>query len=98
MSHKSLRVAALQVAAGAVGLTCSKPEEALHFVRAGFDVIEVFNGKRYDMLETYRVPETLPPPPLCPTRCHLLRYCWRRRHGTTVLAVRATSTVSLGRR
>lgn len=29
-----------------------------------FDAIEVFNGKRLDLLRTYRVPEELPPPPL----------------------------------
>ena len=29
-----------------------------------FDAIEVFNGKRYELLFHYRVPETLPPPPL----------------------------------
>jgi hypothetical protein len=29
-----------------------------------FDAIEVFNGKRWDLLRTYRVPEELPPPPL----------------------------------
>lgn len=29
-----------------------------------FDAIEVFNGKRLDLLKTYRVPEKLPPPPL----------------------------------
>ncbi len=29
-----------------------------------FDAIEVFNGKRWDLLRDYRVPEELPPPPL----------------------------------
>eukprot|EP00937_MAST-01D_sp_MAST-1D-sp2_P001604 g1604.t1 len=38
-THKSLAVAALQVRAGAVGVTASKPDEALVFLRAGFDVL-----------------------------------------------------------
>lgn len=29
-----------------------------------FDAIEVYNGKRYELLRHYRVPEVLPPPPL----------------------------------
>ncbi len=29
-----------------------------------FDAIEVYNGKRYELLRHYRVPEQLPPPPL----------------------------------
>lgn len=29
-----------------------------------FDAIEIFNGKRFELLHTYRVPEVLPPPPL----------------------------------
>lgn len=29
-----------------------------------FDALEIYNGKRYDLLRHYRVPEVLPPPPL----------------------------------
>jgi hypothetical protein len=29
-----------------------------------FDAIEIFNGKRFDLLHTYRVPDVLPPPPI----------------------------------
>lgn len=29
-----------------------------------FDAIEIYNGKRFELLRTYRVPEVLPPPPL----------------------------------
>ena len=38
-THKSLRVAALQRAAGAVGVTCAKPTEAELFLEHGFDVL-----------------------------------------------------------
>jgi len=34
-THKCLEIARAQLAAGAVGITCSKPEEALVFLRAG---------------------------------------------------------------
>lgn len=29
-----------------------------------FDAIEIYNGKRFDLIKSYRVPEVLPPPPL----------------------------------
>lgn len=29
-----------------------------------FDAIEIYNGKRFELLRNYRVPEVLPPPPL----------------------------------
>jgi hypothetical protein len=29
-----------------------------------FDALEIYNGKRYDLMHSYRVPEQLPPPPL----------------------------------
>jgi hypothetical protein len=49
-------------------LLAPKPTEDNEFGQEkfsyGFDAIEVFNGKRLDLLETYRVPAVLPSPPL----------------------------------
>jgi hypothetical protein len=51
--------------------TCTEEDEAMDRCEFGkdkfswdFDAIEVFNGKRWDLLRTYRVPEVLPPPPI----------------------------------
>jgi D-serine deaminase-like pyridoxal phosphate-dependent protein len=38
-THKSLVVAQMQRDAGAVGVTCSKPDEAIVFLRGGFDTL-----------------------------------------------------------
>ncbi len=45
-------------------LTPEGPEFGKEKFDESYDVIEVFNGKRFDLLHTYRVPEVLPEPPL----------------------------------
>jgi hypothetical protein len=40
------------------------PEFAIENFSFDFDVIEILNGKRQDLVHSYRVPEVLPPPPL----------------------------------
>ncbi len=40
------------------------PEFALSSWSESFDALEIFNGKRLELMRTYRVPKQLPPPPL----------------------------------
>jgi hypothetical protein len=40
------------------------PEFGKDRYSTAFDAIELFNGKRFDLLRSYRVPDVLPPPPL----------------------------------
>jgi D-serine deaminase-like pyridoxal phosphate-dependent protein len=52
-THKSLDIGALQDAHGAVGFTCSKPDEAATFLRAGYDVLLAFpvnDGRKLEAL------------------------------------------------
>lgn len=45
-------------------LTPEGPEFGPEKFSWDFDALEVYNGKRYELLRHYRVPEELPPPPL----------------------------------
>src|SRR5215210_2924939 len=55
-THKSLRIAELQLAEGAVGITASKPDEALVFIRAGIQSVTVaypiIDARKLDALFT----------------------------------------------
>jgi hypothetical protein len=45
-------------------LAAEGPEFGKDQFSLAVDAIELYNGKRFDLLRTYRVPEVLPPPPL----------------------------------
>ncbi|MFO0728390.1 MAG: CehA/McbA family metallohydrolase [Myxococcota bacterium] len=40
------------------------PEFGTNNFSTAFDAMEIFNGKRFDLIRSYRVPDVLPPPPL----------------------------------
>lgn len=45
-------------------LSAEGPEFGAEKFSWDFDALEVYNGKRYELLRHYRVPEELPPPPI----------------------------------
>ena len=50
-THKSIRIAALQMAAGAVGVTAAKPSEAIIFMQRGLRDVTV----AYPMIDPHKV-------------------------------------------
>jgi hypothetical protein len=50
--------------ASGIILTPQGPEFGKDKFTYNFDAMEIFNGKRLELMHTYRVPEQLPPPPL----------------------------------